>query len=180
MWKHIWRMASFGGQYLPSGLIYLGMAFMVWGTVPDVNLRAQAGGSCDENACPAGYYCCVGVCIPESSICCGDGTNGDATNCSCCTGCSIARTIFDSPGNSIPTCIECTARIGACTSSLGSTSNNIADTLYAGLIGCADSRYCISIIAVIAQYLCRRANQCWWRCISYNTFHGQYLCRCAG
>jgi len=74
------RFASWGGRYVISGLTYcmVGIAalFFVADTSPPVAASV---------VCPYGTFDCQGTCIPDSSICCADGTSGDSSTCCCCS-----------------------------------------------------------------------------------------------
>lgn len=74
------RLASWDGRYVVSGLAYcvLGIASLV--LLADTSAPVSA-----SVMCPYGTFDCRGSCIPDSSICCADGTSGNSSECCCCS-----------------------------------------------------------------------------------------------
>ena len=87
-------VASLGKRYILSAMIYAGFALVLASILPDTpEAMAQSGGDCVPGECPAGEQCCDGVCIPDTDVCCEDGTSGPSETCFCCTGCEESECI---------------------------------------------------------------------------------------
>ena len=92
MLKKICEFISFGQNYFAASLVYLGLTLIICVTLPmSSHVRAQTNG-CPEASCSSGQKCCHGICIPDSYICCEDGSNGPSANsygeCGCCRNCN--------------------------------------------------------------------------------------------
>lgn len=91
------RYSSFGKRYFLASIVYLGLALILAGMEPRLSI-ALAAGSCDgESPCQSGEQCCNGTCIPDTDICCGDGTHGDSASCGCCYNCDGCATTLKCP-----------------------------------------------------------------------------------
>lgn len=82
----IWSVLSLGNRHFAAALMYSGLGLLLWGLHPGAT-AAQANCNGAEEACPEGQVCCHGTCIPDSHVCCEDGSSGDGQYCLCCTGC---------------------------------------------------------------------------------------------
>ena len=102
MFAKIESWLTFGNQYVAATVIYLGLALVLGGsTLLDhpLALAASSGSGCTytdyeyqegywvpvtKDGCPEGQQCCYGGgCISNDSLCCEDGTNGNADTCEC-------------------------------------------------------------------------------------------------
>jgi hypothetical protein len=80
------NVVSFGKRFKLASLVYVGLAFLLAGTLCDVPVAQGQGSNCLEVPCPDGQQCCSGTCIDASFACCDDGTYGDPSEgCKCCT-----------------------------------------------------------------------------------------------
>lgn len=86
--KQIIKRLSFGERYVAAGFVYAGLGLVML-ALSNGPSRALANTGCDGeyNFCPPGEICCHGHCIPDTHVCCDDGTSGPAETCTCCTGC---------------------------------------------------------------------------------------------
>lgn len=86
---------SLGCRYYAASLLYFGLALLLAGALPyPTQAHAQTSG-CPEQACPIGQKCCQGHCIPNSDVCCDDGSHGPSSsggkNCGCVACCTDAQ-----------------------------------------------------------------------------------------
>jgi len=106
MFTKIERWLTLGNQYVAAAVMYLGLAILLVGsTLLDSPLvLATSDEDCSytinelqENGqwalvtydgCPGEEFCCGGTCVPLGSICCEDGTYGNANYCVCCEECA--------------------------------------------------------------------------------------------
>jgi hypothetical protein len=79
-----WTVFSIGRRYSVSAMAYCGLGLAVLCLSPG---PAQVHACDDENPCADGETCCNGNCIPESYVCCEDGSSGDGETCTCCAEC---------------------------------------------------------------------------------------------
>jgi hypothetical protein len=89
MVKRFSNAISLGGQFWLASMLYTGLGFLILALAPEFP-SAMADGNI-YNPCPEGQINCGGSCIPNTMICCEDGTSGDAETCVCCTGCADAQ-----------------------------------------------------------------------------------------
>jgi hypothetical protein len=102
MFTKIEHWLSLGGQYTAAALVYFGITLLLAGsTFLDPTPTLAQTNSCyyfvltegipaQVPGCPAGQQCCMYSCIPDSHICCENGTHGPADRCEClcCAGCN--------------------------------------------------------------------------------------------
>lgn len=81
------KWLSLGDRPLAAALAYFGLGLMLWAALPEAQ-PALAGCNGPEEGCPAGYKCCHGDCVPDSYVCCGDGSYGPGATCFCCSTCA--------------------------------------------------------------------------------------------
>jgi hypothetical protein len=95
--SRLWSIVSLGRRYLVASVFYVGLGLILGNVMPDVPSARASGGSCGpENPCGSGEICCVGTCVPDTYVCCEDGTSGPGATCICC-----------SPGGGQPTSVFC-------------------------------------------------------------------------
>ncbi len=84
MVQMIIRRATLNDQLWQASLLYLGIGCLLvaLAPAPPSALAGLPGGGCGS-----GMKDCHGTCIDEDSLCCEDGSYGDAETCACCTGC---------------------------------------------------------------------------------------------
>ena len=81
MFKQFLGVASVRGRYGRAGLAYLVLGIACFMTINDTATPATA----TLTVCPDGFYSCQGICVPNTYICCTDGTFGDSSACCCCS-----------------------------------------------------------------------------------------------
>ncbi len=97
MLLRLWSIGSLGRRYVLASLVYMGLGVMVAGALPAPETHAS-GTECDgETPCSSGEQCCDGNCIPDTYVCCYDGTSGPGDTCACCTTCESEEGCTDPP-----------------------------------------------------------------------------------
>jgi hypothetical protein len=79
MLKKLLKLFSFGEKYFLASFIYIGLGLVVSNLLPPNKPLQASGSGCPEVVCPPGNICCQGNCIPDSYVCCDDGSSGPGT-----------------------------------------------------------------------------------------------------
>jgi len=94
MFSKFSQWMSLGGQFWLTSLLYIGIGSLLLAVAPDPPSAMADGtpyGECEDDETE-----CGGECIPDTNVCCDDGTYGDSETCVCCTGCTESACYNDS------------------------------------------------------------------------------------
>lgn len=84
MYKYLWNTASIGRSYIISTMIYVLLGIAAIANTQSTYTYATGDGCNGETPCGDDQRCCNGNCVPATTLCCEDGTSGNAETCTCC------------------------------------------------------------------------------------------------